>query len=183
MVPHSQTETLVDFITGRTVPNIGAEENRQAVERFLVEEKGFFPTDITVDLPIEVDIAGEIYRSKIDLVVRIAGKILMCIKCAPGSLGSREREIVAAARLLTPFPSPYAVVSDGKTALVIETLSGKRIAQGLDAFPSKDDATRRLSDMNPEAFPEEKRYREGLIFRSYDSMNVNRIMSGEAQSR
>ena len=33
--------TLIDFITGRETPNIGAEENRQVVERFLVEQKGY----------------------------------------------------------------------------------------------------------------------------------------------
>ena len=31
---------ITDFITGREIPNIGAEENRQAVARYLVDEKG-----------------------------------------------------------------------------------------------------------------------------------------------
>jgi hypothetical protein len=178
MDTNTEPETLVDFITGRSVPNMGAEENRQAVERFLVEEKGFAKDDIEVDTPIELDIAGEVYRSMIDLAVHVAGKVFMCIKCAPGSLGSREREIVAAARLLAPYQVPFAVVSDGKTAVVIETVSGKKIAEGLSAIPARDDAQKSMEVMRLAPFPEERRRREGLIFRSYDSMNVNRMMNG-----
>lgn len=176
----TDTETLVDFITGRLVPNIGAEENRQAVERFLVEQKGFEKDDIAVDAPIELNIAGEVYRSRIDLVVRVAGKRFMCIKCAAGSLGSREREIVAAARLLAPSQIPYAVVSDGKTALVMETASGKKIGEGLTAIPDSGDAKKHLEGMPAEPFPEKRRHRESLIFRSYDSMDVNRIINPES---
>ena len=44
--------TLVDFVTGREVPNIGAEENRQAVERLLVEQKGYDREEIEVEVPI-----------------------------------------------------------------------------------------------------------------------------------
>ena len=167
-------ETLVDFITGRPVPNVGAEANRQALERILVEEKGYTASDIEVDAPISVDISGEVYHSRVDLVVRAGGGIIMCIKCAPGSLGSREREIVAAARLLASHQVPVAVVSDGSNAIVIETASGKKIGEGLAAIPDRDAAEMQMKQFQPIPLPEERRKREGLIFRSYDSMNVNR---------
>jgi hypothetical protein len=170
----NDSETLIDFISGKPVPNVGAEANRQAVERLLVEEKGFDKNDIEVDAPISVDIAGETYRSKVDLAVRVAGKIFMCIKCAPGSLGSREREIVAASRLVAPYQVPCSVVSDGKTAVVIETVSGRKIGEGLPAIPDMAEARKRMESTSLPPFPQERRHREGLIFRSYDSMNVNR---------
>ncbi len=168
------TDTLVDYITGRSVPNMGAEENRQAIERFLVEQKGYAKEDIAVDAPISLTIDGEIYRSAVDLTVSAAGKIFMCIKCAAGSLGSREREITAAARLLAPYQIPFAVVSDGGTAIVIDTVSGKKIAEGLAEIPARSDAENHMASLVLSPFPEERRLRESLIFRSYDSMNVNR---------
>lgn len=174
MDKRTDPETLIDFISGRPVPNVGAEENRQAVERFLVEQKGFARSDIEVDAPITVAAGDDTYRSKVDLVVRVDRKIFMCIKCAPGSLGSREREIVAAGRLLAEYQAPYSAVSDGKTAILIETVSGRKIAEGLQALP---DAAAARAVMQGEALiplPEDRRKREGLIFRSYDSMNVNR---------
>jgi hypothetical protein len=164
-----------DFVTGREIPNIGAEENRQAVAQYLVTEKGYSKDDIEVDVNIEMIIAGEPYRSQVDLVVKInAGRLrTMAIKCAAGSLGSREREIIAAARLLQVYQIPFAVVSDGKTAIVLDTVSGKKIGEGMDAIPSNEAATSMLASYRPVRLSTERLEREKLVFRTYDSENVN----------
>ncbi len=162
-----------DVVTGKETPLIGAEENRQTVERFLIEQKGFAKQDIEVDAPLELLIAGEVYRSKIDLIVRVNGRRLMAIKCAAGSLGSREREILAAARLTDTYQIPFSMVSDGKTAIVLDTVSGQTIGEGLDAVFSKQDASEKLKTLEFLPFPEKRLDREKIIFRSYDSMNVN----------
>ena len=166
---------LTDFVTGKDVPNIGAEENRQAIERFLVERKGYLKEDIQIDVDIEMTVAGESYRSQLDLVVTTDGgkTRFMAIRCAAGSLGSREREIIAAARILDDCPIPFAVVSDGKTAIVLDTASGKKIGDGLDAIPSKKAAIKKLDSLELQPFPALRREKEKLIFRTYDSENVN----------
>ena len=166
---------ITDFITGKQIPNVGAEENRQMVERFLVNEKGYSNADIAVDVDIEITVAGETYRSQIDLVVSVDGGItpFMAIKCAAASLGSWEREILAASRLLYENQLPYAVVSDGKTAIVLDTISGRKLGEGLNVIPAKADIREKLKTLHPRPFPIEKLEREKLIFRSYDSMNVN----------
>lgn len=168
------TDTITDYITGRTVPDTGAEANRQQVERCLVERKGYSPEDIEVDAPITVDIEGETYTSSVDLVVSVHGRRYMAIKCAPGSLASREREILAAARLLDAYQIPLAIASDGGTALVWETLSGDSQGQGLDAIPSKSEAAKAFDPELLTPLDEARRAKLGLIFRSYDTMNVNR---------
>jgi len=166
---------ITDYLTGRQIPNIGAEENRQAVERFLVEVKAYSKDDIAADVDIEIMVAGKRYRSQVDLVVAAgpAEKRIMVFKCAAGSLGSREREIVAAARLLDDYQIPLAVVSDGKTAIVLDTISGKKIGEGLDAVPAKDAVIHNLKSYRFAVLPHERLEREKLIFRTYDSENVN----------
>jgi hypothetical protein len=166
-------ETLNDFITGKPLPNVGAEENRQMVERHLVQQKDFDRQDVEVDVDIELSIDGQPYRSQIDLVVCIGAIRYMLIKCAAGSLGSREREALAAARLLETYQIPYAVVSDGKTATVLDTISGKKTAEGLEAIPSKKEAQQQLSTLNLLPLPEKRIQGEKLIFRTYDTMYVN----------
>jgi hypothetical protein len=166
-------ERLIDFVTGKHVPNVGAEANRQAVERLLVEEKGFDRQEIEVEVPIELAIAGEIYRSAVDLVVRTSGRRVMALRCAAGSLASCGREIVAAARLLEPHQIPLAAVSDGKRALVFDTLSGRLIGEGVEAIPTKRRLQAESLDFQP--LPGERRLRESLIFRTYDRERVNRI--------
>jgi len=166
-------EMITDFITGEMAQDIGAEANSQDVERFFVNEKGLSKEDIKVDVDIELNIAGKPYKSQIDLVVCVDGIKYMAIKCAAASLGSREREIIAAARLLESYQIPFSVVSDGKTAIVLDTVSGKKLGEGLDAVPSKDDLKEKLNSLNLIPLPNKKLEKEKLIFRSYDIMNVN----------
>ncbi len=173
-----QHDMITDFVTGKQIPIIGSEENRQAFCRYLVEEKGYTKNDISIDVPIEIDIHGEKYKSVIDLVISIDSQKTKCmaVKCAAGSLGSREREIVSASRLLDRYQIPFSVVSDGKNALVLDTLSGQKIGEGLDTVPSKKDIIEIISSMVFAPLPENRREKEKLIFRSYDSMNINRTL-------
>lgn len=168
--------TRIDYVTGRKIADTGPEANRQAVEKLLVDAKGYAKADICVDAPIVVDIAGKIYRSVVDLVVSVEGRAVMAIRCAAGSLESWEREIVAAARLLGQAPLPLAVVSDGVDAVVWDGPSGQKRGQGLSAIPDKGQFRQMLPRFQPQPLTVERREREKIIFRSYDSMKVNRAV-------
>ncbi len=166
-------DMLTDYVTGREVPNIGAEENRQRVERFLVEIKGYSKDDIEVDADIHFSIGEEEVYSNADLVVSVQGKRFMVLRCVPGALVSRQRETLAAARLLDAYQIPFCVVTDGKDAQLLDTPSGQVIAEGMDAILSREEAVRRIEKTRFEPFPKEKLEREKIIFRSYDEMNIN----------
>lgn len=166
--------TLIDYITGQSKPDIGAEGNRQLVERVLVEDKGYARNDIAVDRTIRLEMEDGPYTSSVDLVVYVKGKAYMAIKCAPGSLGSRQREIVSAARLLEEFQIPLAVASSGKDAFVWDTVSGHQVGEGLLALPTKIHAETTFDPKSLRSLPPDRIKQIQLIFRSYDSMNVNR---------
>jgi hypothetical protein len=68
---------------------------------------------------------------------------------------------------------PLAVVSDGSTAVVLDTPSGRKIGEGLKAIPAKADLLARLERLQFSDLPEERRAREELIFRTYDRERVN----------
>ncbi len=164
---------MTDFITGRKVTHTGAEGNRQQVERLLVEDKGYLKTEIEVDAPIILKMETETYTSRVDLVVSVHGHRYMAIKCAAGSLDSREREILAAARLLDTYQIPLAVASDGREALVWDTLTGRLMGRGLAALPSRAQAIKNFNPDSLKALAPDRVKRQQLIFRSYDSMNIN----------
>lgn len=166
-------DMLTDYVTGNEVPNVGAEENRQRVERFLVETKGYSKDDIEVDADLKFTLGDEEVRSNVDLVVRVQGKRFMVLKCVPGSLVSRQRETLAAARLLDVYQIPFSVVTDGKDAELLDTVTGKVLEQGMDAIPSKEQAIERMKEIKLQPFPQERLEREKIIFRSYDEMNIN----------
>jgi len=173
--PKIAHQMIKDYITGQKIPDVGAERHRQEVERFLVEEKGYAKKDVAVDVPIAFEVAGEAYRSVVDLVVSPDGgqTRFMAVKCAAASLGSREREILAAARLLDKFQVPFCLVSDGRRAILLDTLTGAHVGESWDAVPTKQQAAKQLQHLELKPLPEDRREKTRLIFRSYDSQNVN----------
>lgn len=166
-------EQVTDYVTGEIVPNIGAEANRQAVERFLVEEKGWQREQIKVDAPFEFTINGILYPAVLDLLICCQGRQMIAIKCCAGSLLSREREILAAARVCTAYQVPYAIVCDGLNAIVMDTLTGEQLGQAMSAIPARHDVENRLGTYCFRPLAAKRSHGEKLIFRSYDSMNIN----------
>ena len=167
-------ESIRDFITGEEIDNVGSEASRQIFEKFLVEAKGFRKQDIRVDTPLIVQFKGEDYVSSIDLIVCCNDQPFMAITCVAGSIGSYEREILAAARLAYEVQIPFAVSTDGRNAIVMDTVSGKTIGQGLDAVPSRDEAQRHMVSIEKTIYAPEKREREMIIYRSFNMEKINR---------
>jgi len=166
-------EMITDYATGRKIPDIGAETHRQAVERYLHEKLNYPLSSIGVDVPLSLSVAGETYGTQLDLVVMVSGQPFMVIKCAAGSLESREKEVLAAARVMGSLPVPYAVVSDGKTAIVYDAVGRQKIAEGLDQIPTYEAAREFIKIYAPAPIAEDRQEREKIIFKSYDSMNMN----------
>lgn len=164
---------ITDYITGASVRNVGPEASRQLFEKFLVEQKGYAKTDIRVDEPFTVQFKGEDYVSAIDLIVYCNDKAVMAITCVAGSIGSYEREILAGARLIFDYQIPFAVSTDARNAVILDTISGKIIGKNLDAIPSKENALKMIESIEYPSFDEAKREREMIIYRSFNLEKVN----------
>ncbi len=164
---------ITDYITGKAVRNVGPEASRQIFEKFLVEKKGYEKKDIRVDEELIVQFKGEDYVSAIDLIVYCKAQALMAITCVAGSIGSYEREILAGARLVYDYQIPFAVSTDARNAMVLDTLSGKNAGQGLDAIPSKEKALKMIESLKFEPLDESKKEREMIIYRSFNLEKVN----------
>jgi hypothetical protein len=167
-------EPVKDFITGKEIDNVGPEVGRQIFEKFLVEIKGFTKEEILVDSPLIVQFKGEDYVSVIDLIVCCNDRPFMAITCVAGSIGSYEREILAGARLVSKFIIPFAVSTDARDAVVMDTISGKTIGQGLDVVPSRQEAQKCLVSMKDSIYDPERREREMIIYRSFNMEKINR---------
>ncbi|MBU2628327.1 MAG: type I restriction enzyme HsdR N-terminal domain-containing protein [Proteobacteria bacterium] len=164
---------ITDYITGKAVRNIGPEASRQIFEKFLIQEKGYEKKDVKVDEELIVQFKGEDYISAIDLIVSCKGKPLMAITCVAGSIGSYEREILAGARLIYDHQIPLAVSTDARDAIVMDTVSGKKVGQGLDAVPSKQAALKLIESVEYTPFDENRKEREMIIYRSFNLEKIN----------
>ncbi len=134
--------TLHDYLTGEELPDTDDERLRQQLQRLMVQEKGYARKDLEPRLTIESTFNGIYVRSVIDLTVSIQGKRLFVLRYGPGSLVTREKPALAAARVLDEtYCIPLAVVTNGRDAELLETSSGKVLATGMEAIPDRKEAT------------------------------------------
>ncbi|HBI16100.1 MAG TPA: hypothetical protein DDY20_11395 [Desulfobulbaceae bacterium] len=162
--------TLRDVLTGEELPDTDDERNRQQLTRWLLEEKGYGTGDLEPRLAIDTEFNGQRVSSGIVLTVTIQGRRLLIIRYAPGSLVTRERPAIAAARLLEPaYRIPLAVVTNCRDAELLETLTGKVLATGMDAIPDRESLATMVSGLVFEPFAgADKRDREARILNVFD---------------
>jgi len=129
---------------------------REKVERFLREDKGYAPEDLELGQIVEVVIGEKRVAPVLDIVIRLRDKRLIAIKCAPGSVVSREMEVLSMARLLDSYQIPFSVATNGEEGELLDTVTGKVIGKGLEAIPSKAQALEWLERVDFKPLPEKK---------------------------
>lgn len=162
--------TLNDYLTGEELVDTDDERIRQNLSKMMVEERGYRTEELEPRLSIETLFTRHFVTSVIDLTVRLADRQFMIIRYGPGSLVSRERSAIAAARVLNPaYQIPLAVVTNGQDALLLDTVTGKTIGEGMTAILSRTEALALLPSLLFAPFAdEEKRQREKRILNAFD---------------
>ncbi|MBS3809071.1 MAG: type I restriction enzyme HsdR N-terminal domain-containing protein [Desulfobacterales bacterium] len=152
-----------DFITGSTVTDTHDERARQKIAQFLVREKGYEKTEISPRVTLPLELEGKTGNVQIDFVLKPGNKTFMLVLFRPGSLVSRRRTAIAAARLLEDHVIPYSAVTNAEDAEIMETVSGKVISTGLEAVFARAQAVEMLEDIEFSRLSEERREKEKRI--------------------
>ena len=155
--------TTTEYITGHTVPDTHDERIIQTISRLLVEEKHFSKNEIATREKLTLTVDGKAGTVTVNFVIRIDDLAFAVIMYGPGSIVTRQRPTLAAARLIAPYVVPVSVITNGKDALVMDSVSGQVIGKGLDNIPSRDEAIRKLRDFTPAPVSTERREKEQRI--------------------
>jgi hypothetical protein len=94
----------------------------------------------------------------------------MIVRFAPGSIVSRERPALAVARLLEPYEIPFAVVTNGQGAHILDTASGEVIGQNLEDIPSSGSLLGLLPELEFNHLPEERLEKERRILFMFEAV-------------
>ena len=162
--------SLKDYLTGEELTDTDDERIRQEISRFMVEEKGYCKSELIPRLYIETLFSQSFVRSTIELTVEVNDRQFMVIRYGPGSLVTRERSAIAAARVLNPYYRiPLAVVTNGVDAELIDTLTGKILGNGLKSIPSRREAEQLISTLKfPTRQQDQELEREKRILNAFD---------------
>lgn len=162
--------TLTDYLTGDELTDTDDERIRQDLSKMMVEEKGYSRDQLEARLKIETLFSKCFVASTIELTVSVEGKRSLIVRYGPGSLVSRERAAIAAARVLTPdHQIPLAVVTNGRDAELLDTRTGKILGYGLQSIPDRKTLESTLKNMSYlEPLSGERRERELRILNAFD---------------
>lgn len=158
-----------DYITGERLVDTDDERFRQELARTMVEEKGWPKDDVEMRLTIDTLFNKQFVSSKITMALSFEGRRCLIIRYAPGSLVTRERSAVAAARVLNEeYQIPLAVVTNGRDAELLDTYSGMVLAKGLAAIPTREEMARRFAELRFAPYDPKKRERELRVLNAFD---------------
>ncbi len=144
---------LQDYLTGTLLSDTDDERIRQGLARLLVEQLGYAKEELEPRLTINSCYNNNRVQTLIELTVRIMGKRLFLLRYGPGSLVTREKAAVSAARILDPeYRIPLAIVTNGRDAELIETAGGKVLAEGMECIPNRQRAEALLQEYVFEPF-------------------------------
>jgi hypothetical protein len=159
---------LTDFITGRTLNDTHDERARQKISRFLVEKKGYSKDDIETRRPLPLTLDGDEGVVTIDFVILLEDRAFAVVVFGPGSIVTRERSTLSIARLTEDYIVPFAVVTNGEDAAVLDTKSGTVIAKGLQSIPTKSEALKMVKTLSFETIPKEQLEKEKRILFAFE---------------
>ncbi len=162
--------SLNDYLTGEELTDTDDERLRQEISKFMVMEKGYAKEELIPRLFVETLFTNNFVRSTIDLTVQIGGRQIMIIRYGPGSMVSRERSAIAAARVLNrQYQIPLAVVTNGRDAELIDTQSGRILGNGLESILDRRQAETLFSTLQfPARQNDPELEREMRILNAFD---------------
>jgi hypothetical protein len=171
----SVREKKIIAILGREVEdgeNLAAVA-RKTIEYLLIEKKGYLRSEVQKNVVFDVALEKETVCSSVDFLVTVGQKKVMAVKCSSGSLSSRERQAVAAARLLDSPPVPIAVVADPVDAEVLDAITGRVIGEGFGAIPLREQLVEMLAEKELKALSPERLEKEKRILLAFDSIRCS----------
>lgn len=160
---------LADYVTGEPLVDTDDERYRQKLARLLVEERGFAKNELEMRRRIETLFAHQFVASKIDIVVSIGEQRVMVVRYGPGSLVTRERAAIAAARVLEETQLiPLVVVTNGEDGELLDARTGKVLGTGLEAIPSREQVLEMMPTLDFTPVAPERREPELRILNAFD---------------
>lgn len=164
---------LTDYLTGQTLPDTHDERLIQNISRFLVEDKGFSKNDILTRQKMSVTIGKKTGMITVHFIIQIDQIAFVVVMYGPGSIVTRQRPTISVARLFGDSIIPYAIITNGKEANLMETKSGKVIGKDLNSIFSKDEAIDLLKNFHLGTLTTERREKEQRILYTMDILTEN----------
>jgi hypothetical protein len=149
---------------------------KRKILEFLIKEKHFKPEEIETAPQFKLTLGDRETIVGIDFVVNLSSASFMVIQCSSGSLEAWERYVTSFARVVKDYHIPYAVVTDGEKALIIDVLAGRLIGESLSELFTREEALNKMKDFKKMPCPANRLEKEKRIVYAFENIKSPTIM-------
>jgi hypothetical protein len=142
---------------------------KMKVLNILTKEKKFDPADIEIDPEFKLTLSDCEFTVSVDFIVNCPSASFMVIRCAT-TLESWERYVISFARVIKDYQIPYAVVTDGENARVIDVLKGSLVSESIGELFNRQEALEKMKDFKKIPCPLNRLEREKRIVYAYEGI-------------
>jgi hypothetical protein len=143
---------------------------KQAVWELLAKEKQFKPEEIEIDPQFKLTLGDLETKVSTDFVVNLPSTSAVVIQCSASSIEAWERYVTSFARVVKDYQIPYAVVTDGNKARIIDVLAGKLIGESLSQLFNREEALDKMKDFEKIPCPANRLEKEKRIVYAFESI-------------
>jgi hypothetical protein len=143
---------------------------KQNIWEFLIKEKQFKSEEIEIDPQFRLILGNRETTVRIDFIINFPFASVMVIQCSSGSLEAWERYVTSFAKVIKDYQIPYAVVTDGDKAQIIDVLAGKLIGESLSNLFNREEALNKMKDFKKIPCPPNRLEKEKRIVYAFESI-------------
>ncbi|MBF0329349.1 MAG: hypothetical protein HQL10_09335 [Nitrospirae bacterium] len=143
---------------------------------FLMFQKGYCKIDLQENIFFKIELPDASFEVSADIIIVLNSRRLLSVKCVLNSPASWERYSIAFCRVADAYQIPYAVVTDGEYAKLLDTVKGRPISEGLESIPSKAEALELLNNKEFVPFPSQKVEKEQRILFAFDTIKYSSLL-------
>ena len=143
---------------------------KQIVWNILTKGKGFTPEEIVIEPKFDLTLSDCEATVGIDFVIDLPAATFAVIRCANSGLEFWERYITAFGRAVKDYQIPFAMVTNGDDAKIIDVFSGALVGENMKDFYTRQKAMNFMKDFTKIPCPEKKLEKAKRIIYAFEGV-------------
>jgi hypothetical protein len=143
---------------------------QQFVWEVLINDKKYEPGDIAVEPQFTLQLSNCQAIVSMDLFITLSGVNFLAIKCSSSDIESWERYVTAFARVANDYQIPFAMVTDGINAKIVDVLKGNRIGESIHDLFTRQQALEIMKGFKKIPCPESRAEKEKRIVYAFEGI-------------
>lgn len=143
---------------------------KSIVYEILINEKGFRPEEIQIDPQFMLKLSTCEATVGIDFMISLESISFMVIRCVSSGIESWERYAVAFARAIQDYQIPYAVITDGEQAKILDIINDSFVYKSVQQLFTRQEAINLINNFQKISCTEKSREKEKRIIYAFEGI-------------